>query len=110
MDALAATLADDVVWHQPGTNPLSGDHIGPQAVVAHLGRFMELSQGTFGLETLSVTEAGRLVVTTVRFTASRDGRDDLDQHGTDVFRVVDDKIVEVWLIGEDQPVEDAFWS
>lgn len=110
MEALAATLADDVVWHQPGTSPLSGDHIGPEAVVAHLGRFMELSQGTFALETLSVTEAGRLVVTTVRFTASRDGRDDLDQYGTDVFRVVGDKIAEVWLIGEDQAVEDAFWA
>jgi len=110
MTALAATLGLDVVWHQPGDNPLSGDHVGPEAVVAHLGRFMELSGGTFALSTASVAEAGALVATTVRFTASRAGRPDLDQHGVDVFRVVDDRIVEVWLIGEDQAVEDAFWS
>jgi len=110
MQALAETLHDDAVWHQPGRNPLSGDHVGPDAIVAHLGRFMERSAGTFRLETLSATEAGDLVATTVRFTASRDGRADLDQHGVDVFRVAGDRIAEIWLIGEDQAVEDAFWD
>jgi ketosteroid isomerase-like protein len=108
--ALAATLTNDVVWHQPGANQLSGDHVGPAAVVAHLGRFFELSGGTFALATDSVTESGALVSTTVRFTASRPGHPDLDQHGVDVFRVQGDKIAEIWLVGEDQPVEDAFWG
>lgn len=110
MAALAATLTDDVVWHQPGANQLSGDHQGPAAVVAHLGRFMELSGGTFALETESVTESGNLVATTVRFTAQREGTADLDQHGVDVFRVEGDRIAEIWLIGEDQRVEDQFWG
>ncbi len=110
MTGLAATLSPDVVWHQPGDNPLSGDHVGPEAVVAHLGRFMELSGGTFALSTESVTDAGALVATTVRFTASRPGHPDLDQRGVDVFRVVGDRIAEVWLISEDQDAEDAFWS
>ena len=83
MTGLAATLSPDVVWHQPGANPLSGDHVGPEAVVAHLGRFMELSGGTFALSTESVTDAGALVATTVRFTASRPGHPDLDQRGVD---------------------------
>ena len=110
MEALASTLSDGVVWQQPGANQLSGDHVGPDAVVAHLGRFMQLSGGTFTLETESVVESGSLVVATVRFTASRPGHPDLDQRGVDVFRVVDGKIVEVWLIGEDQGTEDAFWA
>ncbi len=110
LTGLAATLSPDVVWHQPGDNPLSGDHVGPEAVVAHLGRFMELSGGTFALSTESVTDAGALVATTVRFTASRPGHPDLDQRGVDVFRVVGDRIAEVWLISEDQDAEDAFWS
>ncbi|MGY0538911.1 nuclear transport factor 2 family protein [Nocardioides sp. YJ-D4] len=110
MEGLAATLHDDVVWHQPGRNQLSGDHRGPDAVVAHLGRFMELSSGTFALETLSATEAGDLVATTVRFTATRADGATLDQHGVDVFRVDGDKIAEIWLIGEDQDAEDRFWG
>ena len=110
MAVLAATLTDDVVWHQPGANQLSGDHQGPAAVVAHLGRFMELSGGTFALETESATESGNLVATTVRFTAQRAGAADLDQHGVDVFRVEGDRIAEIWLIGEDQRAEDEFWG
>lgn len=110
MAGLAATLGDDAVWHQPGRNQLSGDHVGPEAIVAHLGRFMELSGGTFRLETEAVTASGALVATTVRFTASRPGQPDLDQHGVDIFRVEGDRIVEIWLIGEDQETEDAFWG
>ncbi|MDX3507097.1 nuclear transport factor 2 family protein [Streptomyces sp. ATCC51928] len=110
MAALAATLTKDVVWHQPGANRLSGDHVGPEAVVAHLGRFMELSGGTFALETESATESGNLVATTVRFTAEREGAAALDQHGVDVFRVEGDLIAEIWLIGEDQAAEDRFWG
>lgn len=110
MAALAATLTKDVVWHQPGANRLSGDHAGPEAVVAHLGRFMELSGGTFALETESATESGNLVATTVRFTAQREGMVDLDQHGVDVFRIEGEQIAEIWLIGEDQAVEDEFWG
>ncbi|MFE9010474.1 nuclear transport factor 2 family protein [Streptomyces cyaneofuscatus] len=109
MVALAATLTKDVVWHQPGANQLSGDHVGPEAVLAHLGRFMELSGGTFALETESATESGNLVATTVRFTAEREGAGSLDQHGVDVFRVEGDLIAEIWLIGEDQAAEDRFW-
>jgi uncharacterized protein len=71
---------------------------------------MQLSGGTFALQPESVTEAGNLVSMTVRFSAQRDGRPDLDQHGVDVFRVEDDQIAEVWLISEDQDAEDQFWS
>ncbi|MFI8523935.1 nuclear transport factor 2 family protein [Promicromonospora sukumoe] len=110
MAALRSVLSDDAVWHQPGSNQLSGDHVGPEAIVAHLGRFMELSGGTFVLTTQSVADAGALVSTTVRFTASRADHHDLDQHGVDVFRVAGDQIAEVWLVSEDQAAEDHFWG
>lgn len=110
MAALGALFAPDAVWHQPGRNPLSGDHIGPDAIVAHLGRFMELSGGTFVLEPETVTEAGALVSMTVRFAAQREDRVDLAQRGVDVFRVSGDRIAEVWLISEDQDAEDRFWA
>lgn len=110
MVALAATFSADAVWHQPGSSPVAGDHTGPDAIIAHLGHFMELSGGTFALETESATESGNLVSATVHFTAQRPGTTDLDQHGIDVFRIADDRIAEVWLISEDQAAEDLFWS
>ena len=110
MAALAATFTPDVVWHQPGANHLSGDHVGPEAILAHLGSFMVVSAGTFALETESATESGNLVATTVRTRATRAGCADLNQHGVDVFRIEGDRIAEVWLISEDQAAEDAFWG
>lgn len=110
MEALAATFHPDAVWHQPGANQVSGDHVGPDAILAHLGRFMQLSGGTFALKTESATESGSLVSATVRFRAQRAGHEDLDQHGVDVFRVADGRIAEVWLMSEDQEAEDRFWG
>ena len=110
MQALAETFAADAVWHQPGASRVSGDKVGPAAIIAHLGHFMELSDGTFALETESATESGDLVSVTVHFRAVREGRAALDQHGVDVFRVADGRIAEVWLISEDQSAEDAFWG
>jgi ketosteroid isomerase-like protein len=110
MQALAATFSADAVWHQPGASAVSGDHVGPDAILAHLGHFMQLSAGTFALETDTVTESGDLVSATVRFRAQREGAVDLDQHGVDVFRVADGRIAEVWLISEDQSAEDRFWD
>ena len=110
MAGVAELLAEHAVWHQPGANQLSGDHVGPEAIIAHLGRFMELSGGTFALVPDVVTESGALVSMTVRFTAQRPGAVDLDQRGVDVFRVEGDRIAEVWLIGEEQDAEDRFWG
>ncbi|MGG7508432.1 nuclear transport factor 2 family protein [Plantibacter sp. YIM 135249] len=109
MTALASTLHPDVVWHQPGTHPLSGDHVGPAAVLALLGGMMERSAGSLVVATDASIVGGDLVAATVTFTGTREGRAPLHQHGVDVFRVQDDRIVEVWLMSEDQAAEDAFW-
>lgn len=110
MSALAAALHPGVTWHQPGNNPLSGDHVGPDAVLALLGRFMELSAGSLVIRTDSRMVNGALVATTVSFTASREGHPDLAQRGMDLFRIEDDRIAEVWLFSEDQAAEDEFWG
>ncbi|WP_030143726.1 nuclear transport factor 2 family protein [Mycetocola saprophilus] len=110
MAALAAALHPAVVWHQPGANPLSGDHVGPDAVLALLGGFMERSQGTFALQTQTRMVNGDTVATTVAFSAQRPGRTDLGMNGVDVFRIADDRIAEIWLFSTDQEAEDAFWQ
>ena len=93
-----------------GLRPDRHSVIHNNMIDAHLGRFMQLSGGTFALETESATESGSLVSATVRFRAQREGHEDLDQHGVDVFRVADGRIAEVWLMSEDQEAEDRFWG
>lgn len=111
MDALRDTLHDDVVWHQPGAHSLAGAHRGKDAVLRLLGSLMERSAGTFELvPTGPAMVNGTLVALPVRFSARAADRTDLAMTGVDLFRLADDRIAEVWLFSEDQPVEDAFWG
>jgi ketosteroid isomerase-like protein len=110
METVGNLLADDVVWHQPGSSHLSGLHSGKQKLFAHLGMFMELSGNTFRVsEVKSVMANDDMVAATLHFMAERPGRE-LSMDGVDTMRIVDGKIKEVWLFSGDQAAEDAFWS
>src|ERR1700730_11262399 len=51
MDALRDKfLADNVRWHLPGRNPLSGDYEGPEQVMQYFARILELTGGTLSID------------------------------------------------------------
>ncbi|PWD50185.1 ketosteroid isomerase [Serinibacter arcticus] len=111
MDAFVALLAPEIVWHQPGSHPLSGDHTGPGAVLDLLGGFMTASAGTFQVRPTDAPRVnGDLVALPVEFSGAREGRADLAMAGTDLFRISGGLIREVWLFSADQDVENAFWA
>jgi uncharacterized protein len=107
---VAGLFADDIVWHQPGHNRLSGTHRGAAAVNEVLGATMALSEGTFAL---AVTGApmvnGAMSAMPVHFSAKRNGRE-LAIDGVDMLRVEGGKIAEVWLFSGVQQAEDDFWD
>jgi ketosteroid isomerase-like protein len=108
--AVAASLADDIVWHQPGENRFSGVHRGSDAVNAMIGGMMTVSEGTFELGlTADPMANGDLVAASIHFGAKRDGAE-MSLDGIDVLRVGGGKITEVWLYSADQKAEDAFWD
>jgi uncharacterized protein len=110
METVGQLLADDVIWHQPGSSHLSGLYSGKQKVFAHLGKFMELSSNTFRVSKVQAVMAnGNMVAATMHFMAERLGRS-LSMDGVDVMRIDGGKIKEVWLFSSDQAAEDAFWS
>jgi uncharacterized protein len=110
METVGALLADDVIWHQPGSSHLSGLHSGKQKLFAHLGKFMELSGNTFRVTKVeSIMANADLVAATLHFEAERMGRK-LSMDGVDVMRILDGTIKEVWLFSSDQAAEDAFWN
>jgi ketosteroid isomerase-like protein len=105
-----AQLGDTVVWHQPGANRFSGDHVGAQGVGALLGGMMEASQGSFQLEVTGPAMVnGDLVAVPVRFSGNAGGVS-MDLAGVDLLTVREGKIVEVHLFSEDGGVEDRFWG
>lgn len=107
---VAAQFADDIVWHQPGANRFSGVHHGNAAVGDMIGGMMGVSEGTFTLRrNAPLMVNGDVVVAPVHWTAKRSGAE-MDGVGVDVMRVVDGKVVEVWLFTADPAEEDAFWG
>ena len=51
MDAIRNQyFTEDIVWHAPGRNPVSGDHKGVDAVLASFAKTFELTGGNFSLK------------------------------------------------------------
>ncbi len=108
--AVFEALADNIIWHQPGKNPLSGTHTGKEALGVHLGKFAEKSHGSFKVITNWASANGELVAANVTFVADRGNGDVLNMNGIDLFRIADGKIQEVWLFSADQDLEDTYWK
>ncbi|MEU3931152.1 nuclear transport factor 2 family protein [Streptomyces sp. NPDC029044] len=108
--AVAGLFADDIVWHQPGNNAVSGTYSGGAAVGEMLAAQMTATEGTFELQLTGAPMVnGALVVIPIHFSAQ--GADsEMSMDGIDVLRVEGDKIAEVWLFSADQQAEDAFWG
>lgn len=110
LPGLANLFAQDVTWHQPGSNHLSGTYHGAEQLFAHLGRFMELSAGTFRIDQVNdIMANGDLIAATLQFSATAGGRT-VSMTGVDIMRVVGGHIAEVWLFSADQTAEDALWD
>ncbi len=109
MATLNELFADDMVWHTPGRNRLSGDYRGKPAVMGFFQETVELTGGTFKLEIHDVLANDTHGVALVHATAEREGRK-LDADSVQVFHIVDGKVTEQWLTNNDQYAGDEFWG
>ncbi|MFF5979511.1 nuclear transport factor 2 family protein [Streptomyces olindensis] len=108
--ALDGLFAEDIVWHQPGNNQLSGTHRGAVAVKEVMGRTMAISEETFELAATGAPMVnGAMFALPVHFSAKRQGAE-LSMDGVDVLRVEGGRIAEVWLFSDVQEDEDSFWN
>ena len=109
MDALATFFAEDVVWHSPGQNPISGTYEGRAATFASFAEEFERSGGTYSVEVHDVLANDEHIVAFLHATADREGKR-LDQGYAIVFQMRDGKVHAAWEVWKDQPSVDEFWS
>jgi ketosteroid isomerase-like protein len=100
---------DDVVFHYPGRNPLSGDHRGKDQVLAMLGRAMQMTDGTFRPDVHDILASDDHVAALVTVHATRGGTP-TEWQAVDIYHVRDGKISEHWTHEVDQELVDRFWS
>jgi uncharacterized protein len=109
MDALSDLFADDIVWHSPGRNQLSGDFRGKEEVFATFGKLLELTGGTFKVDIHDVLANDTHVVVLAKATGEREGMK-LDDNGVQIFHIRDGKVTEQWLHPGDPYATDQFFG
>jgi uncharacterized protein len=105
MQAVGDILAEDVVWHSPGNNPISGDYKGKDQVFGLFAKLMELTQGTFHQEIHDALGNDEHVVVLVD-----DGWEKPKPYtgrSIHTWHVKGGKAAEFWLFAEDQAAADA---
>jgi hypothetical protein len=100
---------DDVVFHYPGRNPLSGDYRGKGEVHPLLGKVMELTNRSFRPEVHDILASDDHVAALVTVRAERDGAP-AECSSVDLFHVRDAKLSGHGVHEVDQDLVDQFWS
>lgn len=102
-------LADDIVWHVGGCNPLAGDYHGHDGVMGFFGKLMDMTGGAFRLDIHDIAATDDHVLAIVDVRAEKDGRS-YDGNAIHVWHVRDGKAVEWRAIAVHQYANDEFWS
>ena len=109
METIDGLFADDIAWHNPGNNPLSGDLHGKEAVFAFFGKLMELTGGTARLDIHDVIANDEHAVALVLSHVERGGRA-IDSKAVHVWHVKDGKATEFWSYDEQSAALDDLFN
>ncbi len=109
VDAVGELLAEDVVWHVPGTSPVAGDHRGRDAVLAYFAQRRDLAGRTFAMHPKGLLEDRDAVVQLVDGEAVIGG-ERREWRTVGVYRIAGGHVAEVWLVPLDLAPFDAIWG
>jgi ketosteroid isomerase-like protein len=108
--AYTALFTDDVLYHYPGRNPLSGDYRGKEAVLAFIERVSDLTGGTFAAQVHDVLGSDDHAASLLLVSAERDGRR-MEWRAVGVYNFHEGKVTEAWVHPiVDQNELDSFLS
>lgn len=109
IDDAMETIADGIIWHVGGDNPLSGEYRGKQAVLDFFMRFGQLTEGTYEADIHDVLANDEHTVVVGTTTATRHGRTHASRFVDVIHAAADGKAKEFWRFVEDQAADDEFY-
>jgi ketosteroid isomerase-like protein len=108
-ETLSQVFSPDVVWRVPGRSALAQDYRGQAEVFGFFGRLMDLTQGTFRVESIDMLANDEGGVFVDRIGAERNGKR-LDVELLLRVRIQDGRIVEGVDHFHQEHEWDAFWE
>ena len=109
MEWLNEHLDENVVWHVPGSSPISRTYYGRNEVFGFFATLMQETGGELKLTVHDIVGNDDHVVSLVKGEATRKGRTILSD-AVHVSHVRDGRVVEFWQFDADQRASDEFWS
>jgi ketosteroid isomerase-like protein len=107
--SLADAFTHDVVWHVPGKSAIAGDYHGKEAVMEYVRRRRQLAGGTFDISVQDVLANDEHGFVIASGSVTRKGKTwEWRAHG--LYRFHEGRIVECWVLPEDQYQFDEIWS
>jgi uncharacterized protein len=100
LDTVFSLLADDMVWHNGGSNQLSGDFRGHAEIMGFFGRLIELTGGTFRLDIHDVLANDTHGVVLATAHVERNGQQ-MSAREVNIWHLKDGKATEFWVFPED---------
>ena len=101
-------LAENVVWHASGENPLSGDYHGPEGVMRYLTLVAEIADEVRSdLESIFYNDDGAVLAYKVQ--ANRGPRE-LSVDILLVLQITDGRVDHALSVPIDQASNDEFWT
>jgi uncharacterized protein len=100
LETVFGILSDDILWHNGGSNQVTGDYRGHEEVMGFFGKLIELTGGTFQLDIHDVLANDTHGVVLVTAHAERDGQP-MAAREVNVWHLADGKATEFWVFPED---------
>ena len=100
-------LHENIVWHVPGHNVLSGDHKGRENVLAFFAKSVQIALPEIDIHDVVGSEDHVVAIQTVRWRRN-DNAETFEDHAVMVFHVAEEEAIEVWTLMEHQREFDKF--
>jgi ketosteroid isomerase-like protein len=110
-DAYRASFTDEVVWHVPGNNPVSGNYRGPKEYFETMvQRMSPLENWTITVTDVLTNEQDNAALVAFHLSGSQKGKR-VEMNGYHLVRLnAEAKIIEGWGFIKDQDALDEFFS
>jgi uncharacterized protein len=109
VEALAELMAEDIVWHVPGSSPIAGEYRGRDAVLDYFRHRRQLAGGHMSI-TKHTSVCHRDTVVQLADGEAVLGGEQAAWRTAGVYRVADGRVSEASLVALDRDAFDRAWS